>query len=128
MWSNSVRSSLTGMTRALFAPASVGSVSSSTNRLSIELLLPSQVHAQKCEVHRDAVQQQLAQSLGVIVELALSVERSTAVAQSPDTTESVEEPIDPNDIVDAPTTLRRSPEEEIADIFPGTRLITTTDD
>ena len=86
------------------------------------------MHAQKCEVHRDAVQQQLAQSLGVIVELALSVERSTAVAQSPDTTESVEEPIDPNDIVDAPTTLRRSPEEEIADIFPGTRLITTTDD
>ena len=44
------------------------------------------------------------------------------------TTEIVEEPIDPNDIVDAPTTPQRGPEEEIADIFPGTRLITTTDD
>ena len=116
------------MTRALFAPASVGAVSSSANGLSVELLLPSQVHAQKCEAHRDAVQQQLAQSLGVVVELALNVEGSTAVTQSPSTTEIVEEPIDPNDIVDAPTTRQRSPEEEIADIFPGTRLITTTDD
>ena len=128
MWSESVRSSLTGMTRALFAPASVGEVSSSANGLSVELLLPSQVHAQKCEAHRDAVQQQLAQSLGVVVELSLNVEGSTVVTQSPSTTEIVEEPIDPNDIVDAPTTLQRSPEEEIADIFPGTRLITTTDD
>lgn len=128
VWSDSVRSSLSGMTRALFAPASVGAVSSSVNGLSVELLLPSQVHAQKCEAHRDAVQQQLAQSLGVVVELALNVEGSTAVTQSPGTTEIVEEPIDPNDIVDAPTTPQRSPEEEIADIFPGTRLITTTDD
>ncbi len=128
MWSDSVRSSLTGMTRALFAPASVGAVSSSANGLSVELLLPSQVHAQKCEAHRDAVQQQLAQSLGVVVELTLNVEGSTAVAQSSDITEIVEEPIDPNDIVDASTTHRRSPEEEIADIFPGTRLITTTED
>jgi len=128
MWSDSVRSSLSGMTRALFAPASVGAVSSSAKGLSVELLLPSQVHAQKCEAHRDAVQQQLAQSLGVVVELALNVEGSTAVTQSPGTTEIVEEPIDPNDIVDAPTTPQRSPEEEIADIFPGTRLITTTDD
>jgi len=86
------------------------------------------VHAQKCEAHRDAVQQQLAQSLGVVVELALNVEGSTAVTPSPGTTEIVEEPIDPNDIIDAPTTPQRSPEEEIADIFPGTRLITTTDD
>lgn len=128
VWSDSVRSSLTGMTRALFAPASVGAVSSSANGLSVELLLPSQVHAQKCEAHRDAVQQQLAQSLGVVIELALNVEGSTAVTRSPTTTEIVEEPIDPNNIVDAPTTLQQRPEEEIADIFPGTRLITTTDD
>ena len=128
VWSDSVRSSLSGMTRALFAPASVGAVSSSANGLSVELLLPSQVHAQKCEAHRDAVQQQLAQSLGVVVELALNVEGSTAVTQSTAMTEIVEAPIDPNDIVDAPTTPQRSPEEEIADIFPGTRLITTTDD
>ena len=128
VWSDSVRSSLGGMTRALFAPASVGAVSSSANGLSVELLLPSQVHAQKCEAHRDAVQQQLAQSLGVVVELALNVEGSTAVTQSTAMTEIVEAPIDPNDIVDAPTTPQRSPEEEIADIFPGTRLITTTDD
>jgi len=128
VWSDSVRSSLTGMTRALFAPASVGAVSSSENGLSVELLLPSQVHAQKCEAHRGAVQQQLAQSLGVVVELALNVEGPTAVTQSPGSTEIVEESIDPNDIVDAPTTPQRSPEEEIADIFPGTRLITTNDD
>ena len=124
VWSDNVRSSLSGMARALFAPASIGEVTTSDSGLSVEILLPSEVHAQKCGAHRDAVQQQLAQSLGTVVELRLSVEKTTPTSAS----EIVEEPIDPNDIIDAPVTPQRSPEEEIADIFPGTRLITSSDD
>jgi hypothetical protein len=74
------------------------------------------------------VQQQLAQSLGMVVELSLSVERTTPTSDSRASSEIVEEPVDPNDIIDAPNTPQRSPEEEIADIFPGTRLIKTTED
>ena len=128
VWSERVRSSLSGMARALFAPASIGAVTPTEGGLSVELLLPSEVHAQKCSAHRDAVQQQLAQALGTVVELTLSVERATSTGESGRPAEIVEEPIDPNDIVDAPVTPQRSPEEEIADIFPGTRLIATTDD
>ena len=128
VWSERVRSSLSGMARALFAPASIGAIAATDSGLSIELLLPSEVHAQKCSTHRDAVQQQLAQTLGTVVELTLSVERESSTENTSRSTEIVEEPIDPNDIVDAPATPQQSPEEEIADIFPGTRLITTTDD
>jgi len=128
VWSDSVRSSLSGMARALFAPASIGAVVATDSGLSVEILLPSEVHAQKCGAHREAVQQQLAQSLGMVVELSLSVERTTPTSDSRASSEIVEEPVDPNDIIDAPNTPQRSPEEEIADIFPGTRLIKTTED
>ena len=128
VWSDSVRSSLSGMARALFAPASIGAVVATDSGLSVEILLPSEVHAQKCGAHREAVQQQLAQSLGMVVELTLSVERTTPTSDSRASSEIVEEPVDPNDIIDAPNTPQRSPEEEIADIFPGTRLIKTTED
>lgn len=128
VWADSIRISLSGMARALFAPASIGAVQTTEVGLSVELLLPSEVHAQKCSAHRDAVQQQFAQSLGTVVELTLSVERATSSPESARPADIVEEPIDPNDIIDAPATPQRSPEEEIADIFPGTRLITTTDD
>jgi len=116
------------MARALFAPASIGEVVATDSGLAVEILLPSEVHAQKCGAHREAVQQQLAQSLGTVVELTLSVERTTPTDASRGASEIVEEPIDPNDIIDAPVTPQRSPEEEIADIFPGTRLIKTSDD
>jgi len=116
------------MARALFAPASIGAVVATDSGLSVEILLPSEVHAQKCGAHREAVQQQLAQSLGMVVELSLSVERTTPTGDSRVSSEIVEEPVDPNDIIDAPNTPQRSPEEEIADIFPGTRLIKTTED
>ena len=128
VWSDSARSSLSGMARALFAPASIGEVAATDSGLSVEILLPSEVHAQKCGAHREAVQQQLAQSLGTVVELTLSVERTTPTGASRSASEIVEEPIDPNDIIDAPVTPQRSPEEEIADIFPGTRLIKTSED
>ena len=128
VWSDSVRSSLAGMARALFAPASIGAVVATDSGLSVEILLPSEVHAQKCGAHRAAVQQQLAQSLGMVVELTLSVERTTPTGDSRVSSEIAEEPVDPNDIIDAPNTPQRSPEEEIADIFPGTRLIKTTED
>lgn len=128
VWSDSVRSSLAGMARALFAPASIGAVVATDSGLSVEILLPSEVHAQKCGAHREAVQQQLAQSLGMVVELTLSVERTTPTGDSRVSSEIAEEPVDPNDIIDAPNTPQRSPEEEIADIFPGTRLIKTTED
>jgi len=128
VWSDSIRSSLSGMARALFAPASIGEVVATDSGLAVEILLPSEVHAQKCGAHREAVQQQLAQSLGTVVELTLSVERTTPTDASRGASEIVEEPIDPNDIIDAPVTPQRSPEEEIADIFPGTRLIKTSDD
>ena len=128
VWEEQVRSSLSGMARALFAPASIGAVATTDQGLSVELLLPSEVHAQKCSAHQDAVQQQLAQALGTVVELRLSVERASRSHEAVQSTELVEEPIDPNDIIDAPATPQRSAEEEIADIFPGTRLITTTDD
>lgn len=128
VWSDSVRSSLAGMARALFAPASIGAVVATDSGLSVEILLPSEVHAQKCGAHREAVQQQLAQSLGMVVELSLSVERTTPTSDSRASSEIAEEPVDPNDIIDAPNTPQRSPEEEIADIFPGTRLIKTTED
>lgn len=128
VWSDSVRSSLAGMARALFAPASIGAVVATDSGLSVEILLPSEVHAQKCGAHREAVQQQLAQSLGMVVELTLSVERTTPTSDSRASSEIAEEPVDPNDIIDAPNTPQRSPEEEIADIFPGTRLIKTTED
>ncbi len=120
-WESDVRSSLAGMARALFAPASVHAVTSTAEGLKIELQLPSTVHAGKCEPHRAEVEQRLAVVLGTAVDLSLGVATASTVPEKASAIE--DEPIDPSEVTNAPTAPMRSPEQDIADIFPGTRLV-----
>ena len=67
MWENTVRPSLRGMARAVYAPA--GFVSSTES--SLTLSVPNAVHRQKCEQHRPAVEAALSELVGSKVQVEL---------------------------------------------------------
>jgi DNA polymerase-3 subunit gamma/tau len=70
MWDDTVKPALRGMTRAVFSPAAYVSNTDSVLTLS----LPNPVHRDKCEQHREAVEQALAAATGgpVALELVLA--------------------------------------------------------
>ena len=65
-----VKASLRGIGRALFAPATIVSAGPG----SLTLGLPNESHRAKCEQHRSTVEQALAQHVGSAVELELVVD------------------------------------------------------
>jgi len=67
LWENTVRPSLRGMARAVYAPAEFVGSTDSTLTLSV----PNDVHLGKCEQHRSAVEGALATQLGHPVEVRL---------------------------------------------------------
>lgn len=67
VWENTIRPSLRGMARAVYAPAAF--VSSSDT--SLTLSVPNAVHRSKCEQHRSAVESALSELVGSTVALEL---------------------------------------------------------
>ncbi len=70
MWDDTVKPSLRGMARAVFAPATFVGCTSSV----LTLALPNSAHRDKCEEHRDAVEAALRSAAGGAVTLDLVVE------------------------------------------------------
>jgi DNA polymerase-3 subunit gamma/tau len=67
MWENTVRPSLRGMARAVYAPA----VFMRSTDSSLTLSVPNAVHREKCEQHRSAVETALSELVGSKVQVEL---------------------------------------------------------
>ncbi len=150
VWEQSVRPALRGMTRAVYAPATLIAVADGVATFS----LPNVVHREKCEQHREAVEAAIRTSTGAAVTVRLLVEGepSASPTPAPDRPASSVEPaasadaagaepsvapvaaapiddppddddVDLDDLVDAPPESVKSPIDRLAEAFPGSELI-----
>ena len=138
MWDDTVRPSLKPLVRALFSAATFDGAEVVAGTVRLRLGLPSATHAAKCEPHRAAVTDALRSALGIPVELVLgdsdgSASRPSAPARSaapepaPAQRPESDDDIDLDDLTDAPPESYRTPEQEVADVFPGTRMLDVED-
>jgi DNA polymerase-3 subunit gamma/tau len=146
-WENSLRPSLRGMPRAIYAPATFVRCVDGVLTLSV----PNAVHLAKCEEHRAAVEQMLSTHAGVPFTVALvdggsgggggsGAERAPSSAErddtpvdpigDDDTPDSVgvgelpdDDDVDLDDLVDAPPESVKTPIDRLAEAFPGSELI-----
>jgi DNA polymerase-3 subunit gamma/tau len=149
-WENSLRPSLRGMPRAIYAPATFVRCVDGVLTLSV----PNAVHLAKCEEHRAAVEQMLSAHAGVPFTVALVDGGSGGGggsgagrgAPAPSSTERYDTPVDPvgdedapgsvgvgelpddddvdlDDLVDAPPESVKTPIDRLAEAFPGSELI-----
>ena len=150
VWEQTVRPALRGMTRAVYAPATLIAAADGVVTFS----LPNVVHREKCEQHREAVEAAIRTSTGAAVTVRLLVEGepSAPSTPAPDRPASPAEPaaspdpaspepstaqvaaaaiddppddddVDLDDLVDAPPESVKSPIDRLAEAFPGSELI-----
>ncbi len=148
LWEETVRPTLRGRVKAMYAPASFVGASGAT----ITLGLPNDVHRDKCEQHRDAVEAALSEAAGVSVTVELVTDYgSNGGSASPafdapgggarrrdaaggggaggagggpaDDPGDGEEDIDVDDLVDVPPESVKSPIDRLAEAFPGSELV-----
>ncbi len=140
VWDDTVRPSLKPLVRALFSAATFDGAEVVSGTVRLRLGLPSATHAAKCEPHRSAVADALGTALGAPVELVLGdadgsagrpapTARSAASAPEPAPAPRPEadDDIDLDDLTDAPPESYRTPEQEVADVFPGSRMLDVED-
>jgi DNA polymerase III subunit gamma/tau len=151
VWEQTVRPALRGMTRAVYAPATLVRAADG----AVTFSLPNVAHREKCEQHREAVEAAIRTATGaaVVVQLLVEGESSAAPAPSvptvgaapstagptaapdssrPDPVTPAAAPIDDppddddvdlDDLVDAPPESVKSPIDRLAEAFPGSELI-----
>jgi len=151
VWEQTVRPALRGMTRAVYAPATLVRAADG----AVTFSLPNVAHREKCEQHREAVEAAIRTATGaaVVVQLLVEGESSAAPAPSvptvgaapstagptaapdssrPDPVTTAAAPIDDppddddvdlDDLVDAPPESVKSPIDRLAEAFPGSELI-----
>jgi len=150
IWDDTVRPSLKPLVRALFSAASLDGAEVVDGVVRLRLGLPSATHAAKCEPHRQAVGDALQSALGMPVDLILGdgdgagprtspagpsnrpsvappSPTSPAAGPTPAADAQAEEDIDLDDLTDAPPGSYRTPEQEVADVFPGSRMLEVED-
>ncbi|MET0662690.1 MAG: DNA polymerase III subunit gamma/tau [Ilumatobacteraceae bacterium] len=146
VWEQTVRRALRGMTRAVYAPATLVGAADGTATFS----LPNVAHREKCEQHREAVEAAIRTATGAPVVVQLLVEGessdvpptpsagpaapSAAPTAPPDVSRrdpaaaTIDETpddddVDLDDLVDAPPESVKSPIDRLAEAFPGSELI-----
>lgn len=138
VWDDTVRPSLKPLVRALFSAATFDGAEVVDGTVRLRLGLPSATHAAKCEPHRAAVTGALSSALGTAVEIVLGdsdgstsrpapAARSSAPEPAPAPAPEADDDIDLDDLTDAPPESYRTPEQEIADVFPGSRMLDVED-
>jgi DNA polymerase-3 subunit gamma/tau len=144
LWDDTVRPSLKPLVRALFSAASLDGAEVVDGVVHLRLGLPSAMHATKCEPHRATVADALRSALGMPVELLLGDGDGSRPASAPASTGSTsssasastpaagsavepDEEIDLDGLTDAPPGSYRTPEQEVADVFPGSRMLEVED-
>jgi DNA polymerase-3 subunit gamma/tau len=141
-WWEEVRPQLKGMARAVFTPATF--VSAAGDELT--LALPNDVHRDKCEQQRTAVEATLTERAGRSVAIRLVVgpggsEEAATGEPAPaggaadadpssaetsnvhEKTPAADADIDLDDLVDAPPETVKTPIDRLADAFPGSELV-----
>ena len=152
-WENTLRPSLRGMPRAIYAPATFIGCADGVLTLSV----PNAVHRAKCEEHRAAVEQMLSSHAGTAFTVALVeggggggagdsggrgvTDRGAPGPSSSAPRDAVEPPAGPVDdsvevsefpddddvdldaLVDAPPESVKTPIDRLAEAFPGSELI-----
>ena len=134
IWEDQVRSSLPGLARALFTPTTIDNVTSSDGSMTVTVRAPSDVHAGKCEPHRAAAESALSAALGTSVTIAITAggtapsgSSGAARTSAPTPPPANDDDIDLTELVDAPPEEQRSPEQDVADLFPGSRVMESED-
>jgi hypothetical protein len=128
IWEDRVRSGLVGIARALFTATSIDSVHTTDTGVSIAMRAPSEVHASKCEPHRGAVEAALGAALGTTVNLTMAAGAVSAPATAAPTPPPIaDDEVDLSELVDAPPEAQRTPEQDVADLFPGSRVMESGD-
>ena len=140
MWDDTVRPSLKPLVRALFSAATFNGAEVVSGTVRLRLGLPSATHAAKCEPHRSAVAAALGTALGAPVELVLgdsdgssgrpaptARSATSAPAPAPEQPPEADDDIDLDALTDAPPESYRTPEQEVADVFPGSRMLDVED-
>ncbi len=150
-WETTVRPALRGMTRAVFAPATL----LSSTDTSVTFSLPNAVHREKCEQHREALETAIGTVVGAPLSVRLVVggeepvdppavgrtdppasasapssvpspggEPDEAASEAPAALIAIDdEDVDLDDLVDAPPESVKSPIDRLAEAFPGSELI-----
>ncbi len=141
VWAGTIRPSLRGMARAVFAPVELAEATVS----HVTLRVPSTMPRAKCEEHRPTVEAALSDFAGASVSVELigdddgpgggirdssatggegiadtdvAPTAASAPAELPDDAD-----VDLDDLVDAPPETVRSPIDRLAEAFPGSELI-----
>lgn len=127
-WHEHILPSLAGTEKARF---SAGQFQAGANG-ALEFVLPNDVHRQRCEVVRGAVDTAIANHFGAAVPITLVAGASPAANNEYIPAESMptdpgaevreEEIIDMNDLTDA-TEMHASVTERLTEAFPGAELV-----
>jgi DNA polymerase-3 subunit gamma/tau len=117
-WEQQVRPTLRGIVRAVYAPASLAS----STPTSVTLLLPNAAHREKCEQHREALEQAITSATGIGIAVHLVVEGELDPVVVPEV-EVGDHDVDLDDLTDAPAEAVKSPIDRLAEAFPGSELI-----
>lgn len=153
VWESQVLSSMKPLVRALYAAGSFTGATSGDGGLVYEL--PNEHHVGKCQEHRAIVERALTDAVGAPVTLALTAPGGVATpsaggggnggataghrsapgaadqtAPEPGASSypAEDEHIDLDDLVDAPPSDAHTPLNRLAEAFPGSELITESDD
>ena len=102
--------------------------------MTVTVRAPSDVHAGKCEPHRAAAESALSAALGTSVTIAITAggtapsgSSGAARTSAPTPPPANDDDIDLTELVDAPPEEQRSPEQDVADLFPGSRVMESED-
>jgi DNA polymerase-3 subunit gamma/tau len=126
VWDQRVRPTLKGIVRALYTPVDVLGGDGS----SVTMAAPNTTHRDKCDQHRQAVEQAWREATGQAVTIELVVGGApaddTGGVAPPSGGRAPAEPdehIDLDELVDAPPGSAPSAIDRLADAFPGAELI-----
>ncbi len=131
VWEDRVRPGLPGLARALFTATSIDGVELNDGGVTVIVRAPSEVHATKCEPHREPVESALSAALNTPVTVTVTAGGGSSPSPSrevlPAPTVQADDDVDLSELVDAPPEAHRSAEQDVADIFPGSRMMETED-
>ncbi len=124
VWESSVRAGLKPLVRALFSAGEfVGFDSPATARFRA----PNPAHGARCSAHLAEVATALGRALGSEVTIVLDDTPETPATTATNTDDSVEEPIDPTELVDVPPSDVPTPVDSITKAFPGAQVVERND-
>jgi len=118
-WAESVLPKLERIASAMYRTGRFVAISDA----GAQYALPGTVTRDRCELHRADVEKALAAHFGRAIPLKLVVDGAESASPNVDTRSTPEEPIDPNELVNAPPSDAPTGIDRLTAAFPGAELI-----